>query len=266
MKKQKKIWMIIAAAAAAVTALGIWLLWPDKEPDSHEIVAAAIQKTEDKDPFIVQIYSYGTVSAGDVSQTMQTVGYVYGENDLDYVSIYVNTSSETENADEADYDVTVAMYCDGEAVYDHTGSTAVRMDMTCEEFREIVSRYGLYHYDEADVTEITYTQNEAENYNGGQYTVTLTKPSDETMEAYAGILSDATGETVTKEDLSVLSAYVLYSIYDDEVVTQTCSFTVAYTASDGRMVRYSAVNQAAYLGSLDELELDISEETKEGAL
>lgn len=255
MRKFSKKWLVLGGTAILLLAAVPVILWcwlKDPEPTMHELMAAAIEKTEARDSFTIQICSTGTVSVGDVSQTVQTSGYLYTQGDKDYTSIYVNTSSDTENAEAADFDVTVAMYCDGEHVYDNTGAAPVRMDMSCQEFQQIVSEYGLYHYDPADATDITYSKNEKEGYNGGQYSVTLAKPSDEVLVGYAGVLSEATGQTVAKEDLQVLSAYVLYSVYDGEVVTQTCSFTVSCTMADGREAYYSAVNQVAYLQSPDQ--------------
>lgn len=254
MGKIRKKWLVLGGTAAllAVGSVILWC-WPrEPEQTKHEQVASAIEKTEARDSFTIQIYSTGTISAGDVRQSVQTSGYLHTEGETDYTSIYVNTSSRTENATSADFDVTVAMYCDGKDVYDNTGSVPVQMDMTCQEFQQIVGEYGLYHYDVADITDITYAETEKEGFNGGQYSVTLSKPRDEILSAYAGILSDATGETVAKENLTVLSAYVLYSIYDGEVVSQTCSFTVCCTMADGKDAYYSAVNQVTYLQSPDQ--------------
>lgn len=264
-RKIDKKWLIPAGAVLLVAVVLVVVLWkkPDKELDYHQIVAAAMEKTESEKGFVIQLYSTGTLSIENASQTVQTNGYLYASADSDYTSIYVNTSSSTENAEAEDFNVTVAMYCDGQDVYDNTGNSPVKMDMTCEEFQQIVGEYGLYHYDVADATEITYTENTMEQYNGGQYSVSLTKPSDTVLEAYAGVIADATEETVTKEDLKVVSAYVLYSIYDDALVTQTCSFTVQYTMADGRTASYHAMNQIAYLESLDEVLGDTSAPNEE---
>lgn len=267
MRKINKKWLIPAGAVllAAVAVVLAMLLRekPETEPDYHQIVAAAVEKAEEQEGFVIQLYSTGTISVDNASQTVQTNGYLYASADSDYTSIYVNTSSSTENAEATDFDVTVAMYCDGQGVYDNTGNSPVKMDMTCEEFQQIVGEYGLYHYDVADAAEITYTENSMEQYNGGQYSVSLTRPSDTVLEAYAGVMADATGETVTKEDLTVVSAYVMYSVYDDALVTQTCSFTVQYTMADGRTASYHSMNQIAYLESLDEVLGDISVPNKE---
>lgn len=254
MKKISKKWVLLGGAAALLVGAAVLLLWhKTPEPTAHELVAAAIKKTEEKRGYTVQIYSTGTVSAGEVSQTVQTTGYLHTMEDTDYTSIYVNTSSESKNVQTSDFDVTVAMYCDGEKVYDNTGAAPVQMDMSCQEFRQIVSEYGLYHYELADAVDITYTPSEKDGAEGGQYSVTLAKPRDEVLEGYAGVLSEATGQTVTREDLQILSAYVLYSVYDGQVVSQTCSFTVQCAMEDGRNAQYSAVNQVAYLQSPDQV-------------
>jgi len=253
MKKISKKWLLVGGAAALLVGAAVLLLWlKAPEPTAHELVAAAIKKTEEKKDYTIQIYSTATVSAGEVSQTVQTTGYLHTMEDTDYTSLYVNTSSESKNTQTSDFDVTVAMYCDGEKVYDNTGAAPVQMDMSCEEFRQIVSEYGLYHYELADAVDITYTPNEKEGTQGGQYSVTLAKPRDEVLVGYAGVLAEATGQTVAKEDLQVLSAYVLYSVYDGQVVSQTCSFTVECPMTDGRKAQYSAVNQVAYLQSPDQ--------------
>lgn len=250
MNKKKK-WLIVATVAVVVTAAAVTaviLSRPEEpEPSHHQILAGAMAASEAKNPFMLQIISSGTLSAGNVSQTVQTAGYLYDDSSKDYTSIYVNTSSTTENAQTSDYDVTLSMYCDGEGVYDNTGSTPVAMDMTCQEFQQIVSQYSLYHYDPALATDISYNKNETEGFDGGQYSVTLSRPSDAVLAAYADIIAQATGETVAPEDLQVMSAYAIYSVYSGQVVSQTCSFTVNYTMSDGRTAQYSAVNQVAYL-------------------
>lgn len=255
MKKIHKKWLISAGAVITVTVVGL-LIWHWKEepqpPDHHQALAAVLEKAEALPGFVIQLTSTGTLSIDQASQTVQTTGYLYDAADSDFASIYVNTSSHTENAQVEDFDVTVAMYCDEKGVFDNTGSSPKKMDMTREAFLQVVEGYGLYHYDVADATGITFRDHSTEEHKGGQYSVTLAKPTEAVLENYAKVLADATGESVAKEDLEVLSAYALYSVYDDALVTQTCSFTVQYTMADGRIASYHAVNQIAYVESLDE--------------
>lgn len=258
MKKIHKKWMIFAGAvtAAAVVVTGV-LIWrakkkPQPQPDYHQQLAAAIQKTEARPGFVIQLTSAGTLMIDKASRTVQTTGYLYDASDSDYAAIYVHTSSSTEHAQADDFDVTVSMYCDEKGVFDNTGSTPKKMDMTREQFLEVVDGYGLYHYDVADATEITYKDYSSEAHKGGQFSVTLRKPTDAVLEAYAGVLAEGTGEPVTKADLEILSAYVLYSVYDGELVTQTSCFTVEYKMRDGRTATYEAMNQIAYVDSLED--------------
>ena len=258
MKKTHKKWWIFAGAvtAAAAIAAGV-LIWrgrkdPQPQPDYHQRLAAAIQKAEERPGFVIQLTSTGTLMIDKASRTVQTTGYLYDAADSDFTSIYVNTSSSTENAQADDFDVTVAMYCNEKGVFDNTGSSPKQMEMSREEFLEVVDGYGLYHYDMADVTQITYQDYSTEAHKGGQYSVTLSKPADTVLEAYAGLLTEGTGETVTKADLKILSAYVLYSVYDEELITQTSCFTVTYQMADGRTAAYEAMNQIAYMDSLED--------------
>lgn len=258
MKKIHKKWLILAGAVTAVAAVavGVLIWWgtkdPPPQPDYHQKLAAAIQKAEAKPGFVIQLTSTGSLVIDQASRTVQTSGYLYDAADSDYAALYVHTSSDTENAEAADFDVTVAMYCDEKGVFDNTGSSPKKMDMSREAFLEVMDGYGLYHYDVADVIEITYRDNSTEAHKGGQYAVTLRKPTDAVLEAYAGVLAEGTGEPVTKADLKILSAYVLYSVYDDALLTQTSCFTVAYTMADGRTASYEAMNQIAYVDSLED--------------
>lgn len=250
---RRKYLIAIAVIVLLAVGIGLWFFL-GREPDRHKEVAKAIEYTEGLDTFLVQIYSAGTLTSGNVTQKTQTAGYLYSESDQSMVSVYVNTKSSTSNAPEEDFDVTAAMYCDGKQVYDNTDGRSEPMDMSCEEFMRIVSQYGLYSYDRAMSTDIAYEENTLEGMNGGQYSVTLTAPADPVLEAYAGILSQTTSEEVRKEDLKILSAYAVYSIYDEKVVTQTCSFTVEYTTKTGKVVRYETVNQVTYLDDFENVE------------
>ena len=249
--KGKKKWILVAVVAVLVLAGAITaaLLWEEQEEHSetYDMVAQAISKTEALEDVGFQISSEAMITDNGTLRKTETSGYIYKLADLQRIFVYVNTKSTTPEDPSQDFDVTVSMFSDGEHVYDNSGATDVIVDMTCEEFDQIVSGYGLYEYDEADVVQVAYAENELEIYDGGEMVVTLSKPSDAVLEAIAGSLSEVLGESVTKEELVTVSARVDYSIYDGMVTAQSCNFTVEHTCDDGRKVRYASATHVIML-------------------
>lgn len=238
--------MIIALLAAA--SILFFFLKNKHKSETYDIVTNAIAKTEAQEDFIVEIFSSALVTTDTTLRRTDTNGYIYARDNLDFVYIFANTASTTPSNPSLDFNVTVAMYSDGEQVYDNSTGKDVPVNMTCQEFNAIVSEYGLYKYDEADVVQVAYEENRLEEYKGGgEMIVTLSKPQDAVLEAYAEALTEVTGEPVNKAALNILLAQVTYSIYNDMVAAQTCNFTVEYQCADGQTVQYASSTHILYL-------------------
>lgn len=215
--------------------------------ETYDIVIKAIEKTEAQADFLVEISSCAMVTTDETLRRTDTNGYIYARDHLDFVYIYANTASTTPSNPSLDFCVTVALYSDGKQVYDNSTGKEVPIDMSCQEFNDIISEYELYRYEEADVLQVAYEENQQAEYNGGEMTVTLSKPQDAVLEAYARALTEITGEPVGKSALKVILAQVVYSIYDDMVAAQTCNFTVEYQCTDGQTVQYASSAHIVYL-------------------
>lgn len=268
-EKEKTVFIIALSVLLLIASVLVVVLMKNK-PEDNEIytfVNHAIDDTEALDKFLVQISSSAQLTVDGNVQVTKTMGYISSKDDLGDVYVYLNTTSETPKDPSGDFNVTVAMYTDGEKVYDDSTGKPVEVDMTAEEFQKIVADYKLYRYDEKDCEKAEFDENEIEEFKGGgNVTVTLTAPSDEVLSAYAEKISQVTGEKVKKNDLNIKSAYVTYSIYDDMISAQTCTFAVEYVCEDERVVQYSVTNQVVYGNDTDEnedMELIIPE-TQEG--
>ena len=140
------------------------------------------------------------------------------------------------------------MFTDGEKVYDDTSGTNVEIDMTVEEFNSIIDEYGLYRYNEKDVDRVEYDENELSDFSGsGTVTVFIATPGEDILEGYANAIAFATGESVGTEELKVNSAFVTYTLFEEAVSAQTCTFAVEYKSESGETVYYSVTNQVAYI-------------------
>ncbi len=250
-KMNKKIWIlvIIVLSLAVCVALTIMKLTRiDSVSEIYELLTGAMETTESNGEFVAQITSKSQFSMGDEVQVTTTRGYISSNDDPDDVYVYLNTVSETPANPEKDHDVTVSMFTDGEKVYDDTSGTNVEIDMTVEEFNSIIDEYGLYRYDEKDVDRVEYDENELSDFSGsGTVTVFLTTPGEDILEGYANAIAFATGESVGTEELKVNSAFVTYTLFEEAVSAQTCTFAVEYKSESGETVYYSVTNQVAYI-------------------
>ena len=246
MKMKKKInikkAVIIFAAALVLCAAAIFGVIQLRKPEKSETYAfltSAMEKTEAAESFLAQITSKTQIAVGGDVQVITTRGYISSEDELSDVYVFLNTVSESSANPSADYNVTLSMHSDGEKVYDDSTGTREEIDMTAEEFEGIIGEYRLYRYTENNVTRVEFDENELEQYEGGGIlTVFLTKPED---------------TEVTVADLEVKRAYVTYTIYDDMVTAQTCTFAVEYITESGEKIDYSVTNQVVYL---DDYEAD----------
>lgn len=250
--RSRKLWIGLAVIFVAVAVITVFILFhgtQKKKSETYTLVHTAIGKTEALDDFIIQISSSSLITDGAVSQKNTTQGYIYTLEDKEFVYVYANTTSNTTGTAAEDFDVTVAMYSDGKHVYDNsTGKDELIEDMTCSEFNEIVAEYELYKYDEADVLSVAFNENTmAEGENNGDMIVTLSRPTDKVLASLAKGMASATGEAVSAEELTVLSAKVIYSIYDSMILSQSCSFEVSYKRADGKTVRYSTATNIVYV-------------------
>ena len=261
MKMKKKInikkAVIIFAAALVLCAAAIFGVIQLRKPEKSETYAfltSAMEKTEAAESFLAQITSKTQIAVGGDVQVITTRGYISSEDELSDVYVFLNTVSESTANPSADYNVTLSMHSDGEKVYDDSTGTREEIDMTAEEFEGIIGEYRLYRYTEKNVTRVEFDENELEQYEGGGIlTVFLTKPEDTVIEGYDDAVADLSGEEVTVADLEVKSAYVTYTIYDDMVTAQTCTFAVEYITESGEKIDYSVTNQVVYL---DDYEAD----------
>ncbi len=266
-KKKLKIYLplIISSIAIllAVVILFIFVFGSDNSLNSE--LKKAIEKTEGRSEYAVEISSSTAIILGEFEKEISTNGYIYSEGSADKTVVYVNTKSETPDDTQQDFDVTSLLYTDGKKVYDNTSGAPQQVDMSVDEFYDIVDEYELYKYDDKDVVDIEYNEKENENSEGGQIVVTLKKPDDKVLEAYASAISDMTGEDVSRDELDVKSAYAIYSVYDELVVTQTCNFNVEYVCKDSQVLKYSGSTNVSYYHDFDpeQMEEYISESGKE---
>lgn len=251
-KKNRKgrLWLAAGglAVAAAVAAVAVWAPWRTEDPSEvYTMVEQAAAKTEAREDLGLQIASAAMITDNGTLRKTDTSGYIYKIAELGRVLVYVNTKSTTPEDPSRDFDVTVSMFSDGEKVYDISGGKEIPLDMSCEEFDRTVSGLSFYRYREEDVVEVRYEENELEGYDGGELSVTLSKPGDETLEAIAGSLEAVLGEPVDREKLVTVDARVDLSIYDGELCAQSCNFTVEHTCQDGRKVRYATATHVVLL-------------------
>lgn len=249
-RKRKKgwLWPVAGGLVAAVVAVMIWAPW--RAPDTSEVYAMveqAVGKTEAKEDLGLQISSSAMITDNGTLRKTETSGYIYRISDLGRVLVHVNTKSTTPEDPSRDFDVTVAMFSDGQKVYDISAGEETEVDMSCEEFDRVVSGLSFYRYREADVVEVRYEENEMEGYDGGELSLTLAKPGDETLEAIAGSLAELLGEPVDKDGLVSVDARVDMSIYSGMLCGQSCNFTVEHTCQDGRKVRYATATHVVLL-------------------
>ena len=220
--------------------------------ETYTMVRDAIEKTEAKESFTLEFQSSSLITYGDVMQHTTSSGYIGAENNLDDVYIHMNTKSESYPDNTSDFDVTASMHSDGEKVYEYIGGVATELDITVEEFNDIVSEYGLYRYRESDVKQVSFEENTLPEYKGsGDLTVTLKKPADDVLAAYAETVSSLTGDNVKQSDLTIVMAEVVYSIYNGEVGAQTCNFDVEYTDQNGKKFRLQSSSHILYFGDED---------------
>lgn len=238
----------------AVIAVILLLNGPDKS-EVYIYVNDAIDKTESLEDFIVEVSSNSQISVDGKIQSTFTSGAISSKDNMNDVYVYLNTRSNTPSDKSSDFDVTVSMYTDGDKVYDDSSKKAVEIDMTPEEFREIVSEYKLYRYNEDDLVKAEFDENNIEEFKGdGNMTITLSKPSDEVLKAYAKKIESVVDENVKIKDLETKSAFITYSVYDDKIKAQTCTFAVEYICKDGKKVYYSVTNQVVYVENIEDLD------------
>lgn len=246
-----KIIIIVSVLALAVTGMATFLFIRFYEPDTSEIygfLTEAMENTESSEAFLAQIMSTAQLTVGDNVQITTTKGYVSSEESLGDVYVYLNTKSETPSNPSADYDVTLSMFTDGEKVYDDSTGTKEEIDITVEEFNSIINEYRLYRYNENDVEKVEFDENELEEFSGsGTVTVSLSKPAENVLRAYAQTVSELTGENVKTDDLNVNSAFVTYTVFEDRISAQVCTFAVEYVSENGETIHYSVTNQVAYI-------------------
>ncbi|MBQ5711351.1 MAG: hypothetical protein IIV61_01940 [Oscillospiraceae bacterium] len=249
-KKNGLIWLAVGGLVLAVAAVAVAVWAPWREPDRSEVYVMAEQaivKTEAKEDLGLQISSAAMITDNGTLRKTDTNGYIYKVGDQGRVIVYVNTKSTTPEDPSRDFDVTVSMVSDGQKVYDISGPEETEVDMTCQEFDQIVSGLSFYRYREEDAVEVRYEENELEAFDGGELSVTLSRPGAETLDAIAGSLSEMLAEPVDPEKLVTVEARVDMSVYDGELRAQSCNFTVEHTCQDGRKVRYATATHVVLL-------------------
>ena len=265
LKKNKLIIAAVFLIAILLIVVIVWLLCNPKgsetetETETYQLVNNAIKNTESMQDFMIQLGTTAKIMIGDVTQETSTAGYIVSLDNMNDVYVYVNTSSYTPNNTEADFNVTVSMFSDGEKVYDNSSGKNVEIDMTCEELEDIVKSYELYKYNEKDAKNTSFLENEMSGYeNSGEMTITLSAVNDEVLEAYAAKLSEITGEDVKKSDLNLTAAFVTHSIYEEKVQAQTYTFEVEYITESGETVDYSVTSKVSYMDSFEDEDIDYS--------
>ncbi len=262
---EKKKVVVGSVVAVLIFIVLIVVIVVTHHSETYTMVMNAIEKTEAKEQFVLEFQSSSLITYGEVMQQTTSSGYIGAKKNLDEVYIHMNTKSESFPDASSDFDVTASMYSDGEKVYEHVGGIDTELDMTVEEFNEIVSQYRLYRYNDSDVIEVAFDENKLPEYkNSGDMTVTLKKPEREVLSAYAGTVSAITGEDVKPSDLTIVSAKVVYTIYNGEVGAQTCNFDVEYTDESGEKFRLQSSSHILYFDSDEETEsvefIDITQE------
>ncbi|MBR3988217.1 MAG: hypothetical protein IKK10_02825 [Clostridia bacterium] len=247
-KHSKALVLMVGALSFLLAVLMIFLFnLQDTSYDVHDIVCKAIDKAEADKTFILQLDTAAQINVGNMEQKTETSGYITSVEELDLTHFYLNTFSSTTDNPDADFDVTVSVFSDGERVWDNSGGTAVELDITCEEFDEIVDSFSLYKYNTNNVRDVLYIPKEIEGFDtSGEVTVILNTPEENVLSAYAEKLSEITEEKVNANELKILNAVVSYSLFDGKVQSQTYSFTVEYITSAGIAVRYGVSSQSAY--------------------
>ena len=247
--KNKLQTIIISSSVLIVLLIVIFAV--SGRSDIYKMVTDAIEKTESKEDFMLEFSSSSLIMTGSVSQQIDSSGYIAAADNLENVFVQINTKSSTPSAPQNDFDITASMYSDGEYVYETVNGKDTPLDMTVEEFNDIISEYGLYRYNEPDVEKAVFEENEI--YKGsGDVTVTLKTPGRQVLQSYAAKIAEITGENISTNDLVVTRAQVVYSIYNGEVGAQTCNFEVEYTTQSGEKIRYSSSAHVLYFSTQEE--------------
>ncbi len=255
--------LVLCAAIALVP-----VLYKDYT-DLHALVSDAIDKSEAQETFMLQLTTASELSIGANTKRTDITGYIVADNNMEDVLLYLNTFSTSSYDDAEDYDVTVSLYSDGEKVYDNSTGKNVEVDVTAQEFKDIVSDFSLYRYSVEDAKEVTFAENHMEGYDkSGNVTVKLKAPSDKVLASYARAISDAVGEEIEVSDLRLNTAHITYGIYYDMVTTQQYTISVSCTLKDGQKLTYTVTSQVSYNTELidsgdEDYEYYIPSETQE---
>lgn len=215
--------------------------------DLHTLVSNAIDKSEAQESFVLQLTTASELSIGTNAKRTDITGYIVSEDNMEDVLLYLNTFSTSSYDDAEDYDVTVSLYSDGEKVYDNSTGKAVEVDVTAQEFKDIVSEFSLYRYSIEDAKEVSFAENYMEGYDkSGNVTVKLKTPSDKVLASYAQTISEAVGEEIEVSDLTLNTAHITYGVYYDMVTTQQYTFSVSCELKDGQRLTYTVTSQVSY--------------------
>lgn len=243
---------VVLASALIITAVMIVL---SSHSDIYKMVDNAMKNSQSKSQFYLGFETTTGISKGETTYKTDTGGVIFSLNNMEDALVSINAVSTTPDNTSSDYNVTVTLYCDGENVYDVTSGKGVIENMTPNEFKEILSEYSLYMYDEKNVINEVFNENKLEQFKGcGEVTVTLDSPGDEVLKEYAEVISELTGDNVKKSDLKVNAAFVTYVIYDELVKSQTYTFSVEYMPQDGEKVVYTVSSFVSFSDDFESAE------------
>ena len=254
-RSRKKLFAILASVlvVAVVAVIIVVVVLSANSTSTYKRLTKAIDNAESMSDFLLEYSTRQTVVYGSTTQDIASIGHILSIDNMDRVYVEINTQSSNSDNPDMDGTATATLYTDGKKVYDITTGTKTEVDMSADEFNDIVNEFGLYRYDPKDVKEEQFTENEKEELKGsGFITVSLNTPGEKVMQAYAQEISVLTGDDVTAEDLTPVAAYVQYYIQDDAVKTQSYTFTVKYTANNGAVLNYTVNSDISYTGDLSE--------------
>ncbi len=270
LSKKKLIITSILLVLVIVSLVLFFVLKKDNEEDPLDkyIVMAqnAIDNTENIDECYTSFNTSSLIELKESYQNLNTSGNIIRikndeANDIETL-VSINSSSSTYPDSKGDYEITANLFSDGEKVYDNTSGTNIEVDMTADEFKEITDKFELYHFDVNDVKSTSYEPFSEMVNEGGQVVVNLKNPNDNVLEAYAAAIGDLLEENVKKDDLITKSALVIYSISQNRIVSQTCSFVVEYEHEGGENIRYSGSTQIAFDYNISDKINEIEEGSK----
>lgn len=255
--RKKLIVSLVAVVAVILAAVIVFSVFFKPKTDAYKFVTKGIENAEALDDFLLEYSTRQIVTFGDATQDILTAGYLVSFDDMDTVSVEINTESYSSYDSNGNGSASVTLLYENEKVYDISTGTSQEIDISPQEFESIISDFGLYEYSPKNVEEEQLIENEKEELEGsGTVTVSLKAPEKPVLDAYAKEISSLTGESVSAKDLTPVAAFVQYGIYENKVTSQSYTFTVKYTASNGETLKYTVNSDITYVSGFSDEDYD----------